>query len=62
MTILVDEEYGKAMIKRQAEVLPDLRARRRAFAFVMKTTTSARALCAVDMVIRRHENRQNTNE
>lgn len=57
MTILVEEDYGKAMIERQKQVLPELRARRVRMLKQMKSTTSAQAICALDMAIRRHEER-----
>ncbi len=62
MTIIVDEEYGEAMIKRQEQVLPELLARRARMVRLMKTTTSEMALCALDMAIRHHEVRQQQNE
>jgi hypothetical protein len=58
MTVLVDKEYGKAMIERQKQVLPELRARRVRMLKLMQTTTSAQAICALDIAIRRHEERQ----
>ncbi len=62
MPLFVDEKYGEAMIKRQEQVLPALRARRAMMLKLMKTTTSAQAICAIDMVIRRHEVRQKQDE